>query len=169
MRPSFFRTIRKEREPPAMAPLEMPDRVAALVSAFLVEPVDPSCAAWFATCKAANSPYARRELARERDRRDASVGDALRVLESEFRHLMEPYRNWDWDCSWNQEEDDETRGYVCLLEDVLAEIGARCDGPLSEKLAVARWIECLLTNATMGYSPLRAPIHAAYLRFQGAL
>ena len=147
-----------------MAPLEMPDRVAALVSAFLVEPVDPSCAAWFATCKAANSPYARRELARERDRRDASVRDALEALESELRDLMEPY--WG---RYLEDEEDATRACVNLLDDVHWELETRRGGSLPERLALAREIEAKLTGAALGDSPLRKPIHEACLRFQGAL
>ena len=149
-----------------MAPQEMPDGVAALVSAFLVEPVDPSRAAWFATCKAANSPYARRELARERDRRDASVRDALEALKSEFRYLMEPYWGRYLD---DDEEEDATRACVFLMEDVLWELETRGGGSLPERLALAREIEAKLTGAALGASPLRAPIHAACLRFQGAL
>ena len=149
-----------------MAPLEMPDRVAALVSAFLVEPVDPSCAAWFATCKAANSPYARRELAMERDRRDASVGDALQALASEFRHLLEPH----WGSYLDDEEQDyATRACLSLLEEVLWELETRGGGSLPERLALAREVEARLTGAALGYSPLRAPIHEACLRFHGAL
>ena len=160
-----------------MAPLEMPDRVAALVSAFLVEPVDPACAAWFATCQAAASPYARQELAKERDRRDASVRDALEALESELRDLMEPYARRVWIRgqrfrSWKEDAhavDVDTRACVILLDDVLWEIVTRGGGPLPEKLALAREIEAKLTGAVRSDSPLRAPIHAAYLRFHSAL
>ena len=150
----------------------MPDRAAALVSAFLVEPVDPSCAAWFATCKAANSPYARRELAMERDRRDASVWDALQALESEFRDLMEPYARRVWFRYLNDDAnaaEDATRACVLLIDDVLWELETRRGGSLPERLALAREVEARLTGAALGYSPLRAPIHAAFLRFQGAL
>ena len=40
---------------------------------------------------------------------------------------------------------------------------------LEAALALAREVEARLTGAALGYSPLRAPIHAACLRFQGAL
>ena len=144
----------------------MPDRAAALASAFLVEPVDPSCAAWFATCKAANSPYARRELAMERDRRDASVGDALQALASEFRHLLEPH----WGSYLDDEEQDyATRACLSLLEEALWELETRGGGSLPERLALAREIEAKLTGAVLRDSPLRAPIHEACLRFHGAL
>jgi hypothetical protein len=155
-----------------MAPLEMPDRVAALVSAFLVEPVDTSCAAWFATCQAAASPYARQELAKERDRRDASVQDALQALQSEFRDLMEPYARRVWFRYLNDDAnaaEDATRACVLLIDDVLWELEARRGGSLPERLALAREIEAKLAGAVLRDSPLRAPIHEACLRFHGAL
>ena len=67
--------------------------VPTVVSASLVEPLDPALAPWFATCRAASSPYARRALAEASDRRDVQLRIALCALAFRLRKLLR-FRVW---------------------------------------------------------------------------
>jgi hypothetical protein len=156
----------------------MSPRVAAVVSAFLADPVDPSCAAWFATCKAANSPYAQQQLAKERERRDAALEAALGRLEATLRELMAPYasrvcvpgggRWYTWDA---ERLNCATCYFVRRIDDVLYEIEKRAGGPLEEKQALARDIEAALTQSAPEhlFSPLQALIEEAFRHFRSEL
>jgi hypothetical protein len=161
-----------------MTPLgAMPSQVVPLISAFLADPVDPSRAAWFATCKAANSPYAQQQLAKERERRDAALTTALRRLETALRDSIAPYVSRTcvpgggrW-YAWNRVVDYDTHEHVLEIDVVIYELESRADGPLLERQALARDVEAALTGPVSEFvaSPLKPLVDEAYLRFHNEL